>query len=401
MANFGADIVMQNAANRGSFFDRMFNIAQSMEQSRQFEKQLKIPKDKSMAERDLDAIMRWKAGDQSVRPYLEGRAAMEGAKTQYSPDPFNPGTLRAMTMPNSFEMLLGGSGISSAPDMTGQYRTPPFSGDAPGTFDKLLDSTLSGNMPPSPGIPQMDNQQYIAAILSGQIQSPESPDAILQQYPIDPASLVTESPRSIPTLGDTGRYQGSQKQQLDRGAAQTQVEQAGSMLPIDAAKADIEASKSGASSYASQAGKNQADFEAKIIPINNIIAELEDLGENTIKKLPSGFLESTGASLSNLAGYPTDQALAQSDIDVKLPYIQGQIKQIVRTAGEGTFTDADQAIVNKMVFKDTDSVAVKVKKYNQLLDLMKRGRDRITGTTETFAKKKESEPGWGYIGVKK
>lgn len=163
--------------------------------------------------------------------------------------------------------------------------------------------------------------------------------------------------------------------------------------------ADIGASAKQAEALATKRGEQQASAEAKLSPINEMISELEAIGTETINKLPGGTVQGIAAKATDMANYPNPGALAQARVDVVMPILLAKAKEVTRSAGEGTFTDADQKLLQEMVFDKGESTAAKMVKYNELLAVFKRSRDRITGKVTETEQKTKGKPGFKYLGT--
>jgi hypothetical protein len=381
MADFGAGIISRASDRRGEFSDRLFRQAALYEQGRQFDQSLKRGKDLSMDERDLQMIQRYQAGDRSpeVQSYIDARKAMETGKTTYSPDAY--GNVRAVPASNPFDMLMENT---SQPTLMDRHRAGEIG-------QPIIDD---GTAYSSKDDAMVDRLMSLAQYEEETPQNPLSP----QQW----ESMVMSGDTALPVLPEASdAYANSPVGDIESGKANVEVQKAGSMLPVKGAEADIAASQRGAETYAGKTAENQAELEAKLSPLDNMIGELEALGTDTVSKLPGGGLESLGARASDFLNSPSEQALAQAKLDTALPYLMGQAKALVRQPGEGTWTDADQMLINKMFIGENESLQSKIQKYNDLLSIMKRARGRITGQKEEFLQKTQSKPGFKYLGPRK
>lgn len=124
-------------------------------------------------------------------------------------------------------------------------------------------------------------------------------------------------------------------------------------------------------SYAGKTGEKAAETQGKGENIDNIITSIEGIIK-TVPQTPSGAFQSFAAKAGNFAGYPNPQAEAQAEIEGTIPILLGQVKNFIRSKGEGTFSDKDQALLDRMLPKDTDSVPVKLKKLQAVSDEFKR-----------------------------
>lgn len=392
MADYGANIVMQSIgydqANQRALFDRLMGIAQLGENKRQFNDTMDYnrnkPKDLSLQEQILQDVMAYKQGtatpEQKLR--LQSYADMEGDKTQYQADAY--GNVRAVTSPNPIGVMLGGGGAA----------------------DKLFDTAGLEEMPAQP-TPMRNSTGAGDMLFETSSALPQFDPGMAPNRPLNPEefekmSMTGSIPDALPTLPPaSGNYSGSPVEDIERGKERAKVEAAGSMLPVKAAEADIAASGKMAESYANKTGENQATADVKLEALNSMISELEAFGADTVSKLPGGATGYAGAYMSNKLNVPSGAAIAQGKLDSTLPMLMSQAKNLTRSAGEGTFTDADQKLINDMFFNETDSTSVKMEKYKTLLEVFGRARDRITGKQETFREQTKDKPGFKYIGVKK
>lgn len=216
-----------------------------------------------------------------------------------------------------------------------------------------------------------------------------------------PAALTPQQQEALNARGDVMNRPAMPLPQITppAGAGPKTVQaaqEANVELSKTAAQSDIAAPAKGAEAYATKTGQLAAENEAKLPAIQGFIQELTSFGEENVKKLPSGTGESIAAWVSNKAGYPTESAIAQADLDSRLPLLMGQAKQIVRQAGEGTFTDYDAKALTNMIWESNDSTPVKLKKYETILGAMQRAEKRITGKSKEFTS--QNKPGFKYLG---
>lgn len=315
---------------------------------------------------------------------LQVKSLFEGQKTTYEPDA--NGAIRAVSQPtiwDRFQSMQGG--------MRYQGRFPP----------------IGQSQPSQVGIPQADMmpmpQVSIADLIAPVERVPLAPPSALT-----PQQAAALEARGNPFVGEAAPLPTAQQPirkitapQLPYGATNTDVKAAEADIGLQktSAEADISAPTKQAEGYATKSGQLAAENEAKLPAIEGFIQELESFGVENVAKLPSGALESGAATVSNFFGYPTESAIAQADLDSRLPMLLGQAKQIVRQAGEGTFTDYDAKSLEKMIWKEADSERVKMQKYETILNAMKRAQQRIKGKTEEFTN--QSKPGFKYLGIKK
>lgn len=168
MADFGANILMQDASNRMQGSRDFYNMLMGVVQNAQNQKQQGIENERnqklldyklaqgpdlSMGERDLMMTQRYQQGDRSpeVTQYLQARAAMEGPKYQYTQDPMEPGKLIPQSFPNPFQAMMGGQ--SPAADLFNMPQSVP---DQPLTPEQWQRTMLTGNVPEIPPVAAED-----------------------------------------------------------------------------------------------------------------------------------------------------------------------------------------------------------------------------------------------------
>jgi hypothetical protein len=299
---------------------------------------------------------------------IQAQSALEGQKTQYTKDEM--GNLVPSTGPSLYDRVYG-QGKPSA------YK-PIYPSEQ--ELGQIGQADFTGIK-----IPQVDMN---APIQGGAVRPPMPPDG----YKGVLDRLMAQDVLSPDAIAGAGRYTGSPAQQKKTGEAN-----------IDIAQKKIEAgitpTQKGAETLETERAKTVAANEGKVAALSSMIDELEAFQPN-IEKLPSGAIQSMAASATNLAGVPSNKALAQARMESTFPVLLSNAKQLVRTAGEGTFTDADQRIINDMLFSKNDANEVKAEKYNTLVDIFKRTRSRLTGSTEKYMGERKGSPAFKYIGVK-
>lgn len=302
---------------------------------------------------------------------LQVKSLFEGQKTTYQPDA--NGAIRAVSQPtiwDRFQQMQGGQQYQGSFPPMGQQQ-PAQGGMAATNLGPMPSISVDQLSPPAALTPQQ------AAAL----------DARGNPFASEAAPL----PGTLPARKIVAP-------QLPYGATNTDVEAAKADIGLQrtAAEADVTAPAKQAESYGATTGKLAAENEAKLPAIEGFIEELQSFGKENVAKLPSGALESGAAAVSNFFGFPTESAIAQADLDSRLPILLGQAKQIVRQAGEGTFTDYDAQALEKMIWKDTDSMPVKMKKYETILGAMQRAQQRIGNKSKEFTS--QIKPGFRYLG---
>lgn len=182
-----------------------------------------------------------------------------------------------------------------------------------------------------------------------------------------------------PTLGLTPE----QKAMSPRKANEAEID-----FATKQAEVPIEASKAAAVETAKKGAEITATSEAKKKSLDQAIPLIEEI-EKTVGSTPSGYIDSMAAAATNLAGVPTPKAVAQGDIEPKYELLTTQMKNYIRGPGEGTWTDADQRKLDKLVPKPTDSVEVKKSKLKSLKAELLRAQ----------GKKAPQDRGFKYLGT--
>lgn len=147
------------------------------------------------------------------------------------------------------------------------------------------------------------------------------------------------------------------------------------------AKANIDLQKEQQKNVQSKAAK-VSSLSTAIDSINAIDTLLSDPNS------PSGALEGIAATVANKAGYPTQASLVQAELEPKIELLTTQLKDYIRSPGEGTWTDADQKKLDRLAPKEDDSLPVKIRKLKSLRDEFIRlqgGRYNPVGTAPTGA----------------
>lgn len=185
-------------------------------------------------------------------------------------------------------------------------------------------------------------------------------------------------------------------------AAQTATEEAikGNIdLQKKAAETEMGVSAAGAEAYSKAKGEDAANKENTLVSLDTVLSSLDSL-EKIIGETPSGGLQSTTAKIGNFLGKPNPQALAQADVDAAMPVILSNVKTVIRQKGEGTFSDADQKLLDRMLPLDSDSTPVKIRKLLAVKKEFVRLKSQRTESTDLYREQNASNPGFKYIGRK-
>ncbi len=336
-----------------------------------------------MAEQDPERMLRASVarvvqgqGTPEDEKLIKFESILKGGETKYMPDEF--GNVRAVSQPTLYDRLYGagtqpmavygqdGGGIPPVdmaslegptsimdkiplPPMGGQYTGDNFEGGEPGIdLQRIADAKVRNAAAVNkPAIPLSKTNAYVATTKVGQLEGFKTDEAIREAQ----------------------------------------------------AKADIGASSKQAETVAAKRGEAQVSNEQKIQAVNNMISNLENFGIETVKQLPSGMLENIATKAINLSGNSNAATKAQARLDSTLPLLMANAKELTRSAGEGTFTDADQRIISNMFFNDNDSLDTKIEKYNTLLDIFKRTHDRLSGNVSQATQGTAGKPGFKFLGV--
>lgn len=294
--------------------------------------------------------------------FLKAASALEGPKMQMTSDPVT-GAAHFVQGPSLIDSLMAASGKQYRPQYNpvGQVGQADFTGmDIPAV--DLNQPAPQGPIPP-PMKPQGNNLVE---------------------------NLMKQDIFQTPQIAGEGRYAGSPNQMRAVGEANVALRQ-------KSGEADISASQKGAETYESETAKIAAAKQSKADALGNFIAQLESFGEENVSKLPGGLVGSIAAKATNLANVPSESAKAQARFETNFPILIAEAKNFVRTAGEGTFTDADRKAIEKMVWNDSDALEVKKEKYNELLRIMKNSRSNITGQKEQYIGSQRGKPGWSIV----
>jgi hypothetical protein len=208
---------------------------------------------------------------------------------------------------------------------------------------------------------------------------PPSGAAYAPKYP-------TVQPQTMPQAMDSGNMGNVTIPPLPQASLSQPFERAsGAKIPMPAGaspktsqavqEANIDIMRAGAVKKA----ENAAERESSVMNLDTVISAVDDL-KPKITKAPGGTIESLAAWATNKAGYPSEKAIVQGEIDSTLPTILGNVKSVIRQKGEGTFTDKDQENLERMMPKDNDSNPVKMAKLIAVNNEMKRLRAVRTGS---------------------
>lgn len=164
-------------------------------------------------------------------------------------------------------------------------------------------------------------------------------------------------------------------------------------------ESDINASSAGAETYAKTIAENAAERENTLVSLDTVLSSLNDL-EKIIGATPSGGLQASAAKIGNFFGRPNPQALAQADVDAAMPTILSNVKTVIRQKGEGTFSDADQKLLDRMLPLDSDSTPVKIRKLVAVRKEFERLKNIRSNASGAYKEKNSQNPGFRYIGRK-
>lgn len=140
-------------------------------------------------------------------------------------------------------------------------------------------------------------------------------------------------------------------------------------LQKEQAKSDINIGEK----YGTEKAAQKVESETQLGSMKDFIGGVDALiNDPELENLPSGAMPSVVAEATNLGGVPNKQALAAAKFSSKYPVLLSQAKSIVRSKGEGSFTDADQALLSDMLPKDSDSNEVKLVKLKAVKEEINR-----------------------------
>lgn len=289
------------------------------------------------------------------RAAIETLAAMEGSKTEYKPDDF--GNIRAVTTPNAYQQFLSGGEKKQTSQQT--YA-------APQTFESQLDNSPEA-LANALGVSREDilkAQSDVAnmkpVLMDGPPQLDETAQEMMAQEDayskLDPE--VAASPYGRKAIFE---------QQLKNDAARGQ--------------AAVDVVKKGEEVTATKTAEYEAAKPKKLDAISRISQNMVE-AEKTFNSLPQGMIQQFGKYVaSDVFGFPSEMADAVAKVNVLLPAITSDLKQLVREPGEGTFTDADQALIQRMAFDPSAPLSAKIAAYNALKGVMGRYEQSLGRTT--------------------
>lgn len=369
----GAELQARNAAQTQATIGNFFDKLAATKERKIAEEKAKATDYEGSAYRVLEALQAGREPDPADIP-----RALTWDKMNQAQNAVNPSTGEPFPKNNSIFGSLQNAGGAQYPQ--GGFSAPPvFPADA-------ISIVPQGQGAPMGGLPMGGNRPYANDIGLGNVDDMVLPP-VGDNY-AEVAGMPAEARpayRGLPVPTNT-------KQRQTTFEAQTDLAKQGT-------SADIGASAKQAETIATKRGEQQASTEAKLSSVNEMISELEAIGTDTINKLPGGTMESLAASVTNMANVPNAGALAQARVDVVMPILLAKAKEVTRGAGEGTFTDADQKLLNGMVFDKGESTAAKLVKYNELLAMFKRSRDRLTGKVTEGEQNTQGKPGFRYLGT--
>lgn len=291
---------------------------------------------------------------------IQFESVLKGGETKYMPDEF--GNVRAVTQPTLYDRLYGAGGQQ------------PYQPQYPVMGEMSIPSIDMGS-DAMPRMPADMSRPLTTADLSSDVFAGGEKGIDLNRI----ANARVENAARVNMPASDVSPTNAMVANSPKGAVKAfETDEA---IRQKKAEADINVSTKKGESYATKTGQITAENEAKLPAIRGFIEELEAFGKEKVQKLPSGLAGSIAAKATNLAGVPNEQAIAQADLDSILPTLLAQAKQITRQAGEGTFTDYDAQALEKMIWNDSDSMAVKLSKYNTILDAMRRAENRILKIT--------------------
>lgn len=301
-----------------------------------------------------------------------------------------------------------------APDASGNYRkvnASIFDGGAPQGFDL-------GNLAKTPGfVPSnvqanVESQALPDSFAGGTAQIPAVSDEEFGNYPVLPVALPN-GPLDMSMLQGASGQDALPEVPKQAGGFDT-----GLVAPVEArppitvppelagnpnaAQKYLE-SAAGAEATAATDVKKAVDIkkgeaaltrQQKLTSIDGALGQMGDILE-IAKDTPSGTLDSFAATVANKAGYPTKKSNAQADFAPRVTLLTTQVKNFIRSPGEGTFTDADQKLLNSMLPEDDDSVPTKITKLKAIQQEFQRIRDGQSG------QKTPTNRGFKYLGMEK
>lgn len=226
MVDFGANVLMQHArnrmVNRRDLYNRLYNNALLAH------KRDNPPLNRQILN-DVIAIQNGTATPEQIAR-VKAQATIQGPKTQYTRDAL--GRLEPMTVPNPLDELVGGGPQPTAMD---RYRAQgPFGEmglpiiDDGTSQDSSTFKRFSEGGQEAPGRP-LSPREWEELVLSG--TGPSDLERVME----DPQG------HGVPTLPEQStEYQESPLGKAESGKAVTDVQKAGSMLPVLEAEKDID-----------------------------------------------------------------------------------------------------------------------------------------------------------------
>lgn len=142
-----------------------------------------------------------------------------------------------------------------------------------------------------------------------------------------------------------------------------------------------------ATKFAVTTAEQAANMQSKLPAIRAIKEELRSVTEETMRKAPSGKLQGFGAEAAAFFGVPTEKAIAAAEIETTLDMIFPNIKNLVREAGEGVFTDADARQIESINYSKDDPYLIKKQKSEKLFEIVTRAENRILEQTKEYVEK--------------
>jgi len=353
--------------------DFLMRKQQGALQNKLMQKQLQQAQEvdiKALSDRALFDFYQGKPLDDQGRAAIQARAVMEGQKTQYTQDPLT-GQLIPTTSDNAYSSFLSGlDGGQFKPAQTPRSAMPPQ------VFGNMLGEPAleDANIPPV----AQDTFSFDGYGGMDPMQASQNAIAQRKQYlangnPYDTGSALPVAPQlddtalEMAAAEEAARQTVPYKKQFGEELAKTDV------LPKnEATKAAIGVMAKGDEVTAIKQAEYSSAKPKKLDAIGRIKSNMLEASKS-LEDLPRGKIQQAGKyAASDIAGFPTKMATASAKINTLLPAIVQDIKQLVREPGEGTFTDADQALVAQMAFDPNAPLEAKLASYEALMGVMER-----------------------------
>jgi hypothetical protein len=171
---------------------------------------------------------------------------------------------------------------------------------------------------------------------------------------------------------------------IPRGEGSSSIQ--GIMLPSNASRkttqvaqeADINAQSKKLEEYNKEKGQTQAKNEAKVPNIDLIEASVDKMLSKA-GDLPGGMINRGIAAGTDALNRPNKASIAQASLAPEFAFTLSKMKELVKTPGEGSFTDADQKLINELVFDKGDSNESIKQKLTSLKEILGRYRGTLKG----------------------